>query len=154
VFIVRATKLPDRLDVVSDVLALSERCWPSDSPPFALVVSIPSERYFRLLAETPNGGTIRFLDPFLIAVGTQAPLILAAFGYKLGATQVSRPVEHAVFYVVGFLFVFGLLDVVALARSLVRHGVNRGVEAANAGLDEAATTVQHLDQRRKGALRA
>lgn len=151
VVIVHATKLPDRLDVVGDVLALSGALLAVVFTALALVVSIPSEKYIRLLAETPNGGMIRFLDPFLIAVGTQAAIIVLALAYKLAAHDVSRAIEHSAFYAMGFLLVFGLLDVVALARSLVRHGVNRGIEALNSAEDAGgAGAVPRLDQRRRG----
>lgn len=133
VAVVKATKLADRIDAVGDVLALGGALLAVVFTALALVVSIPSKEYIRKLAETPDGGILRFLDPFLVAVGTQAAILIVGFGYKLGAEHVPWRVEHAAFYVLGFLFVFGLLDVVALARSLVRHGVNRGREALNNG---------------------
>jgi hypothetical protein len=54
-------------------------------------------------------------------------------------------VEHGVFYVLGFLFVFGLLDVAALARSLVKHGILRSMAAADEGeAEQASGDVRHL----------
>lgn len=51
--------------------------------------------------------------------------MLLAFGYMLAAAGVSRTVEHIAFYAIGAVFVYGLLDILALARSLVRHGIYR-----------------------------
>lgn len=148
VAIVHGTTLGNRLDVVGDVLTLAGALLAVVFTALALVVSIPSQDYIRKMAQTPNGGTMRFLDPFLVAVGTQTSLVLLALAYKLAAEHISRPVEHTAFYAMGFLLVFGLLDVVALARSLVRHGVNRGIEAMSESTGDDA--VQSLDRRRRG----
>jgi hypothetical protein len=147
VLIVKGTKLAERLDVAGDVLTLAGALLAVVFTALALVVSIPSQDYIRKMAETPNGGILRFLDPFLVAVGTQVTIVLLGLAYKLAAAHVPKAVEHAAFYTLGFLLTFGLLDVVALARSLVRHGVNRGVEAAASG---AGDSVPRLDQRRRG----
>jgi hypothetical protein len=71
----------------------------------------------------------RFLDPFLVAVGIQFVLLLGLVAYKLLAKSIGGTAEHVVFYVLGFLFVYGVLDVIALARSLVRHGIMRARDA-------------------------
>jgi hypothetical protein len=89
------------------------------------------------------------LDPFMVAVGTQAAVLLVGFGYKLAAEHVPWQVEHGAFYLLTFLAVFGLFDVVALARSLVRHGVNRGVEVMGETRHDGAE-VRRLDERRGG----
>jgi hypothetical protein len=59
---------------------------------------------------------VRFLDPFLVAVGTQVAIIVLAVGYQLAAGSVTKWIEHAMFGLIGFLFIFGVLDVAALAR--------------------------------------
>ncbi len=147
VLIVRGTDLADRVDAMNSVLALAGALLAVVFTALALVVSIPSAEYMRKLAETQDGGMVRFLDPFLVAVGTQATVVLLAFAYKLAADHVSLQAEHGGFYAVGFLLVFGLLDVVALARSLVRHGLNRGAEALETPTSEGAE-VRRLDERR------
>jgi len=146
----RGTTLDDRLGVMGDVLTLSGALLAVVFTALALVVSIPSAGYIREMARVSNGGMVRFLDPFLIAVGTQTAVVLLAFGYKLSAAHVSAPIEHAAFYVAGFLMVFGLLDVVALARSLVRHGLNRATQALNDSEDNSTAAVRHIDERRGG----
>lgn len=151
VLVTRSTSLSTRLDVMGDILALSGALLAVVFTALALVVSIPSVDYIRKMAETPGGGMMRFLDPFLIAVGTQAAIIVLAFGYRLAAETVSYAIEHAAFYVAGFLVVFGLLDVVALARSLVRHGLNRATEALTTRPENGSGgEVRHLEERRGG----
>ncbi len=149
--LVRATALADRVAAMDKVLTMAGALLAVVFTALALVVSIPSMDYIRKLAETKDGGMIRFLDPFLVAVGTQVALVLGAFGYSLAAGHVSYEIEHAAFYVLGFLFVFGVLDVVALARSLVRHGINRGKAALStpSSADQGAD-VRRLDEQRRG----
>jgi hypothetical protein len=152
VLLVRVTTLTDRIDVMGDVLQLAGALLAVVFTALALVVSIPSVDYIRKMAETPDGGIMRFLDPFLVAVGSQTATVLLAFAFRLGGDHVSWQVEHAAFYVAGFLVVFGLLDVVALARSLVRHGVNRGKEALNTAPENGPSgAVRHIDERRGGS---
>jgi hypothetical protein len=75
-------------------------------------------------------------------------VLLLALAYPLAAESVSAPVEHAAFYVLGFLVVYGLLDVAALARSVVRHGIGRAKESVREA--EREGTVAHLEDRRSG----
>ena len=55
--------------------------------------------------------------------------MLLAVAYRLVARDVATWIEHVAFGLMGFLFVFGLLDIAALARQLVRHGTYRAMEA-------------------------
>jgi len=57
----------------------------------------------------------KFLDPFLVAVGTQITLLILALAYNLAARAVPRWVEHGAFYVMAIILVFGLLDMAGLA---------------------------------------
>lgn len=144
---IQTARISERLDLVNTVLPIAGVLLTVVFAALALVVSIPSRDYLRAMAQTPRGGMINFLDPFLLAVGTQTAVVLLAFAYKVAAPHVPRVVEHVAFGSIAFLFVFGVLDVVALARSLVRHGLNR----AAATLDDPlpADAVPRLDQRRR-----
>jgi hypothetical protein len=150
VLILRATPLSARIAAMGDVLALAAALLAVVFAALALVVSIPSSRYIQALSEAKDGGIQVFLDPFLVAVGTQVTIVLAALGYLLAASSVPRLVEHLVFYAIGFIFVFGLLDVAALARSLVRHGINRSIMAAAEEPEDETSggDVHHLARRR------
>ena len=92
----------------------------------------------------------KFLDPYLVAVGAQIGLILLAIGYRIFTESVSHLVDHIAFAALGFLFVFAILDIAALARQLVLHGVLRAQEAVieAEGTDEAGGSVKRLSERR------
>jgi hypothetical protein len=146
---VRGTDLKDRLDVMGDVLPLAGAFLAVVFAALAIVVSLPATSYLRMLQQTPEGGMRRFLDPFLVAVGVQVLLLLLVLGYRLFADSVSWLIEHGAFYFIGFLFVFGLLDIVNLARQLVRHGILRAVDASiEDDEDQTGGRVRRLPERR------
>ncbi len=90
-----------------------------------------------------------FLDPFLVAVGTQVGLILLAIGYRIFAGSISSPIDHVAFAGLGFLVVFAILDIAALARQLVLHGILRTREAViEAEESEGSGSVKRLPERR------
>jgi hypothetical protein len=140
--VVRATSLSTRVAATGNLVVLAGALLAISFTALAIVVSLPSSHYLRAMAQG-QGGIQAFLDPFLVAVGTQLALILLAFGYQMFAAHVARPVEHACFYALGFLLMFGLLDVGALARSLVRHGILRS-RAAVDELEDADSAVRPL----------
>jgi hypothetical protein len=124
------TPLHDRVSTIGDLLFLSGALLAVVFTALAIMVSLPSTSYFRMLQETPEGGMRRFLEPFLVAVGTQIGVVLLGLGYRLLAAHVGTWAERVAFDTLGFLFVFGLLDIAALARQLVRHGIYRAADAA------------------------
>lgn len=95
----------------------------------AIVVSLPSSSYLRMLAETPGGGMWQFLAPFLITLGAQIAAVVGALAYTLMAAHVRLLFEQVSFTVIAFLFAFGLLDLAALGRQLVKHGILRAHDA-------------------------
>jgi small-conductance mechanosensitive channel len=146
----RTCGLSTRIGAVEDLLALAGPLLAVVFAALALVVSIPSSNYMRALSESGRG-IKAFLDPFLLTAGTQALIILLAFGYLLVAASVSRTVEHIAFYVIGAVFVYGLLDIIALARSLVRHGIYRTTLARiEAEGDDASGRVRPLRRDSQG----
>lgn len=92
----------------------------------------------------------KFLDPFLVAVGAQVGLILLAIGYRIFATSAPNPVDHVAFGGLGFLVVFALLDIAALARQLVFNGVLRARDAVIKAeeTEESGGSVKRLPDRR------
>lgn len=146
--VVRATDVADRADVMNEVMALAGAFVAVTFTALALVVSIPSTSYLRMLHETRDGGIRRFLDPFLLGVGVQITVILIALAFRLVAEDVAWWLEHAGFYVLGFLFAFAVLDLAALARQLVRHGILRAVDATIAEEEKEAADVRRLPGRR------
>lgn len=148
ILIVRSTRLTERLALTGDLLALAGAFLAVVFTALALVASISSRSYLLMLAETRDGGIHRFLNPFLIGVGVQVATILLTVGYKVGAAHVSPTLEHVTFYVIGFLFAFGTLDICALARILVRHGVLRAADAALTAQEDARQRLRSVSSQR------
>jgi hypothetical protein len=150
VLAIQSTDTATRVEIAADVLALAGVLLAVTFAALAFVVAIPSGGYLRLLGETSDGGMQRFLDPYLVAVGAQVALILLAIGYRIFAESVSDPVDHVAFAALGFLVVFAILDIAALARQLVLHGVLRAQEAViEAGETEGSRgSVKRLPERR------
>jgi hypothetical protein len=146
-----STRVSDRVGAVGDLVGVAIGLLAVIFAALAIIVALPASRYLNLLGETPDGGMRVFLDPFLVAVGTQIVLVFLTVGYRLLAVHVPAGVEHAAFYALGFLFAFGILDIGALARQLVRHGVFRAAAAAeDAKKDNGGDggRVHHLESRR------
>jgi|SRR5215203_1760484 len=149
VLAIQSTDTATRIGIAADVLGLAGVLLAVTFAALAFVVAIPSGGYLRLLGETNDGGMQRFLDPYLVAVGAQVGLILLAFGYRIFAETVSNPVDHVAFAGLGFLVVFAILDIAALARQLVLHGVLRAQEAVIETEDTGAGgSVKRLPERR------
>jgi hypothetical protein len=148
--ILRATDVSDRIDAMGDLLPLGGGLLAVVFGALAIVVSLPSMSYLRMLEETPEGGMGRFLDPFLVAAAVQVTVVILALVYRAVAGHLPWQIEHAAFYVAGAVFVFGILEIFALARQLVQHGIYRAIDATLP--DEQPKTgegsVQHLSDRR------
>ena len=142
--VVRGTTVATRTGLMSTVILLDTTLLAIVFTALAIVVALPSGRYLRAMQknDAASDGMLRFLQPFLLAVGTQMTILLVAIAYDLIAPTLGKTPEHIMFYVLGFLFVYGLLDVAALARSLVRHGVLRAVDAVREA--ERAENVRQL----------
>jgi hypothetical protein len=147
---IQGTDTATRVEVAAEVLTLAGVLLAVTFAALAFVVAIPSGGYLRLLGETNNGGMQKFLDPFLVAVGAQVGLILLAIGYRLFADSVPSPVDHVAFGALGLLMVFAILDIAALARQLVLHGVLRAREAVIEAeeTEDSGGAVKRLPERR------
>jgi hypothetical protein len=151
VAILHATSVHDRVASMSDLVQLSVALLAIVFTALAIVVALPSGRYLRALEGDRQHGTgmKAFLDPFLVAVGTQIVVLLFVIGFKLVGTSLDRTVEHVAFYILGFLVVYGLLDVAALARSLVRHGIYRAIDSVREHDEGEQDKVATLADRRQ-----
>ncbi len=148
VLIVRGSSVAERADAMSGILQLNITLLAIVFTALAIVVALPTGSYLRALQkdDPTSDGMIRFLNPFLFAVGVQVLLILYVIAFGLVSAAVSPTVEHLAFYVLGFLLVYGLLDVAGLARSLVKHGVYRAIDAVNE--HDANSNVSPMPDRR------
>jgi small-conductance mechanosensitive channel len=148
--IVSATELSDRIAFMTTIAQLAAAFLAVVFTALVIMVALPSGSYLSALQKDDpwSNGMKDFLSPFLIAVGTQIAILLLAIGYGLAAQGVSESVEHIAFCVLGFLLVYGLLDIAALARSLVRHGILRARDAVREA--EEDKKVHSLPGRRSG----
>jgi hypothetical protein len=148
--LVQATDVSSRMGFMPTVLQISAAFLAIVFTALAIMVALPSGRYLSALQkdDPDSDGMASFLAPFLIAVGVQIALLIIGTGYRLAADAVSAPVEHVSFCLLGFLFVYGLLDIAALARTLVKHGILRAQDAAREY--EEQQNVRSLPQRRSG----
>lgn len=87
---------------------------------FALVFSQLTDDYLSLLDKTP-GGISAFLRPFVFAVGCQVITLFLAMAYRGAAAVIPSQLEVALFLAWAFLFVYSVVDVVALARNVSMH---------------------------------
>lgn len=147
---IQSTDTAARAQIAAEVMTLGGVLLAVTFAALAFVVAIPSGTYLRLLGETSDGGMQKFLDPFLVAVGVQVGLILLAIGYRIFADNIPNPIDHVAFAALGFLVVFAILDIAALARQLVFHGVLRAREAVIEAeeTEESGGSVKRLPERR------
>jgi hypothetical protein len=149
VLVIHSTTVDERIALAGEVLTLAGVLLAVTFAALAFVVSIPSGSYLRMLGETRDGGMRRFLDPFLVAIGTQIALIVLAFAYRIFADSVPRQLEHVVFAVMACLLLFALFDIAALARQLVRHGILRAIDSTlNEPADGDDQNVHSLSERK------
>jgi small-conductance mechanosensitive channel len=115
----------DRVGVAGDFLELSGALLGIVFAALALVVALISQEYLRHLDENTDGGVLAFLSPFMIAIGIQVAVFMGAIGYRAFAADLPEKWEHWVFSGVTVLFAVAALDVVALARNVLLHGLAR-----------------------------
>lgn len=124
VFMWHERGVTDRIGLAGDFLALTPALLGVVFAGFALVVSILSDGYIRLLATAPSG-IVGFLRPFMLAIGLQVAVLMGAIGYRATAQGIPETIEPWVFGALSVGFTCALLDLVALARSVLMHGVTR-----------------------------
>jgi len=111
-----------------------------------LVITLMSDDYMRVLRDPPDG-VVAFLRPFMIAIGIQVGTLIGAVAYRAAADELPLRAEQVVFVALSFLFVFGVLEVVAITRNLLAHALLRSQQAAT---DDAEQRVAQLPKRRNG----
>lgn len=114
---------------------------------FALVVSLMSDKYAVWL-DGQGDGVRAFLQPFMVGVGLQIGALLAAVVYRALASLLPRHAEEAGFIIASFLFCYAALDVVALGRNVMAHGLTKAEAATIAALEERVERAMRNDVRR------
>jgi hypothetical protein len=113
-----------RLAVAGDYLPIAGALLGIVFAGFALVIALMSDDYIRWLEETDSGVT-GFLSPFMVSVGLQVAALVGSVIYRATADQLPRTAELWFFGIISVLFFTAALDIVALARSVLMHGVAR-----------------------------
>lgn len=124
-WLVTSTTRADRIRFVGDYLTLTPALLGVVFAALAMVVALMSEDYLRLLRESSGDGVVGFLRPFIFVIGLQVGALLSAVGFRAFAPLMPESAASWAFGVVTVLFVVSTLEVVALARSVVMHGMGR-----------------------------
>jgi hypothetical protein len=122
--LVQVTTTAARVAIAADFLALAAGLLGIVLAAFALVIAFLSDSYISQLQKNPKG--IRaFFDPFMINVGTDVGLVIGTVAYRAAAPHLQHMVEKISFVVLATLFVYAVLNITALARGVLAHGVTR-----------------------------
>jgi len=149
VWLVRRTTVVDRVSAVGDYLIVVGALVGVVIAGLALVITLLSSSYLRTLRGEKPLGIVPFMQPFIIVTGVQVATVVACVVYRATAPVWSQRVEQVFFCVLSFFFIFSCLEVVAVARNLVAHGVTRSSEADVEALEDA-NRVRHLRGRERG----
>ena len=125
VLLIHVGSLTSRVGVVGDYLPIAGALLGIVFAGFALVIALFSDDYLRWLEKT-DSGVVGFLSPFMVSVGLQVGTLIASVLYRATADHLPHTAEKWFFGLVSVLFFTAALDVVALARSVLMHGVARG----------------------------
>jgi small-conductance mechanosensitive channel len=91
---------------------------------FALVVAFLSDTYTLQLQKSPKG-VRAFFAPFIINIGLDVGFVVGAVAYRAAAPFLSAGWEKSLFIILSTVFVYATLNVTALARTIMAHGVTR-----------------------------
>lgn len=147
------TQVPDRVAIAGDFIALIAPLLGVVFAAFALVIALFSDEYLELLEDTGEG-VVAFLRPFLVAIGLQVGTLLLTFIYRSGAAALAvadtwgSKAEVGLFLAMTALVVMALLDVLALAKNVMLHGLLRAKDARVRRLERESKAAQ-LDERRR-----
>lgn len=139
------TEAPRRVQIAADFLYIVAPLLGVVFAAFALVIALFSDDYLRALNQNRDG-VAAFLRPFLVTIGLQVGAALIAVGYRSAADLIPSRVEVGTWLVLCFLFVFALLDVVALGRAVMLHGITRAedIEVRDLEAKAAGKVLPHL----------
>lgn len=122
--LVSVTTVADRIATAGDFLSLIAAILGIVLAAFALTVAFLSDSYTLQLQKNPKG-VRAFFAPFMINLGVDVGLVIGAVAYRAAAAHLPNWVEEALFVIIATIFVYAALNVVALARAVMAHGVTR-----------------------------
>ncbi len=88
----------------------------------AVVVAVTSLETRLAMDQVPNG-VMAFFSPFILAIGFEIVAILVVLGYRATAELVDPSTQRWLFATVGAVAVFALVDVLAVARTVLMHAL-------------------------------
>jgi hypothetical protein len=144
--LVRCGTLPHRTEVVGEGLALVGLLLGIVFTTYSLLIAFFSDDYIKLL-DNADDGIVSFLRPYISAIGLQIVAILLSIGYRASASQMPTSVEHSIFIVWSFLFVYTLVDTLALARNVAMHAITRAKMARVS--EDTSASIHHIDGKTK-----
>jgi hypothetical protein len=122
--ILRLTSVAQRLAIAGDFLTLISALVGVVLAGFALVVAFLSDSYTLQLQKNPKG-VRAFFAPFMINIGIDVGFIIGVVAYRAVAANVLHALEKTCFVVLSMIFVFAALNITALTRTIMAHGVTR-----------------------------
>jgi MFS family permease len=122
----RFLDVKERVSIANDFLSTTTGLLGVVFAAFALVGALMSDGYTRILQRT-KGRVNSFFSPFIIVIGAAVGTILSTICYKAIAEHVPASFELPLFWTSVFLFLYTLLNVVALSRNIFAHGVTRAI---------------------------
>ncbi|MEU7890255.1 hypothetical protein AB0B54_32545 [Microbispora bryophytorum] len=122
--LISTTTTKDRIEIAGDYLQIASALAGVVFAGFALVIALLSDHYMRWLQKLESG-VFGFLAPFMVSTGLQVGTLVLAVAYRASGEHINPKVEPWAFGVTSVLFFIAALDVVALARSVLMHGVAR-----------------------------
>ncbi len=114
---------------------------------FALLIALLDSTYVQLLNRTKSGVS-NFMLPFLFALGCEIFTIILSIVYRASAEHLAKPLEAVLFPVWAFAFVYTLIDVYSLGKSVLIHGLHRAELIDVLAEDDDDTSVTPI--KRKG----
>jgi hypothetical protein len=119
------TKVGDRISTAGDFLTLISVVLGLMLAAFALIAAFMGDNYTLLLQRTGAQGVRGFFAVFMLNIGIDVGFVLAAVSYRSAASYLPHDVEKVFFVVLIFGFVYVILNIVAVTRTVMAHGVTR-----------------------------
>ena len=124
IFLARATHVADRVSIAGDFLSIIAALLGVVFAAFALVIAFLSDSYMLQLRKNPKGVRVFFV-PFMVNIGVDVGLVIGTVAYRAVATHLNPALDKTLFVILAIVFVYALLNVIALARNVMAHGITR-----------------------------
>lgn len=116
--------LPMRVDLAGTYVSVAAALVAIVFAGLALVASLLSETYLRLL-RAGDSGILGFFRPFMLAIGIQVATIITAVVFNALGSRIPGTWELVAFGAVSVLFFSSCFEIVVLTRSVLMHALLR-----------------------------